>query len=101
MYKYEGMNKISKMEALSRFNLTKSVYLLYSDNTESLVKKLSDIENHEELFGYEEKVGLLQVGNEDRKCLVCGMIGYFDETKDKTGHYITCKCGDSVEMEDE
>lgn len=64
MYNYKGMNKISKMEALSRFTLSKSVYLLYSDNTESLVQNLGDIENHEDLFGYEKETGLLEVKND-------------------------------------
>ena len=100
-YYYDGMNRISKMEGLSRFKLGKSVYLLYSDNTESLVSSLKDIENHEELFGYEKKVGLLECSNVIEptiKCDMCGCFGKWTNKSDGEETWLTCKCGFEQEL---
>lgn len=54
-YLWEGMIKISYEEAVKRFS-GDEVYLLYSDQTESLVCELAEIEGHESNggeFGYE------------------------------------------------
>jgi hypothetical protein len=56
MYKWEGMCKISYQEALERFTNGQEVYLLYYDDTESLVEDIDSIHLHEEHggeFGYE------------------------------------------------
>lgn len=53
MYNWGGMTKISKEDAIKRWKENKCTYLLYDDNTESMVDSLKDIEDHEVEFGYE------------------------------------------------
>jgi hypothetical protein len=57
-YSWEGMQKITKAEALERFNNDQEVYRLYDDGTEGLVESLGDIEDenfNDYEFGYEVK----------------------------------------------
>lgn len=55
-YSYEGMKKVTYEEAISRFNENLNIYLLFDDNTESLVESIDEILDHEKNsgeFGYE------------------------------------------------
>lgn len=42
-YSWQGMKKITRQEAVERFNVGLEVYRLYDDNTEGLCEELSDI----------------------------------------------------------
>ena len=56
-YLWEGMQRLTFVDAIYRFAIeNKTVYLLYTDNTESVANSLEDISKHKVnggMFGYE------------------------------------------------
>lgn len=67
-YLWEGMLPINRSTALTLKSQGYQVYLLYSDNTESLVNSVKDITNHAQnggIFGVEKLKGakMKQIGN--------------------------------------
>ena len=53
-YAYDGTLPLNKDRAIELFNLDNPVMLLYSDDTEAYAESLSDIENHDGIFGIEK-----------------------------------------------
>lgn len=52
-YTWNGMKKITKSEALERWDSDRSVFLLYDDDTEGAASDRESIELHQDEFGYE------------------------------------------------
>jgi hypothetical protein len=53
-YLYEGMIGFEKEDAKELFDSGQTVYLLYPDNTESMVSEIGEIEFHDGYFGIED-----------------------------------------------
>jgi hypothetical protein len=58
-YSDNAMLPLTKDKAVELFGKDNAVYLLYSDNTEAAALDLSDIENHDGIFGIERKDWLI------------------------------------------
>ena len=54
-YNWDGMTKLAYTEAIYRHINNKEVYLLYADNSESLVESVQDIKDHDGEFGFENR----------------------------------------------
>lgn len=55
-YTWDGMVKITEEQAVNKFADTdEEVYLLYDDNSESLVECFSDILNHLGEYGFQKE----------------------------------------------
>ncbi len=52
-YDLVGMNKISRNEAVGRWENNQEVFLLYDNDTEGVANTLDEIQTFEGEFGYE------------------------------------------------
>lgn len=55
VYNWQGMKKITKKQAGSKFMAGQSVYRLYDDNSEGLIENIVDLVGHDGEFGVEKE----------------------------------------------
>lgn len=66
-YKFEGMLPLNNKTAKQLFKKGCNIFLLYQDNTESMVEKEEDIEKHEGIYGIEIPIWNTYLEEEETK----------------------------------